>query len=708
MSEDNTEQIVNDLSKEDVNGNLFTEEDVKSVFILQPKTTILNSISKSLKKFKTGKQKRQIDNEIPDLDKIIKPIHDKLKKDELPKYYCSKDDYTTIYAISDIHSDYKTLFRHLIKFKFITYSNENIITDINDNNFDIYNPLLVSNVKWNPEKNKTLLVICGDIVDGCRPKFENREKIGGTDVIDPKGMYELLLHMFLRNLKISARNNESDVILLCGNHDNIYDINLYKNYVHENAQKFYKSYQNRNNILAPFYNNNFTLFFGILKEKKPFHDELLKIRNMIETDLEKKKISRDDLSNIDKLKEKTKLDFDFIDKIQHNLGMFKQELKEKAYKPDSIHKLEYLIGKDNNYRIGIINIIDNEITKNEKHYPYSIYHFDILFMHGGIHFSVNNTKKMKNNYQYMVSPKEGFEIFDNTLIDQQEILKNNENHEKEEYRSILNLINTKYYKAFDNNDEGTNILWARGDSYIDATNGKKDEEYSYNATKYKKIERKICTRYKDLPTLIVGHCINEDQMYAQPNNESRICTSNPLHIEYLNDKGPMDKDGNYSMINTTRHPSCVYPKCFVKKGDKYIPKVINIDTGLSGCFHKNSKSPIDYFEILKISTQNDEYGTISIKDGKEMSYNLENVQTQNDIDTMETYFKEDDTKLKDFEDDRRNKIQDDRTKALINAYNEEYPETNGGKKRSTKKRKPRKTRRKSNKRSRRIRRHSRR
>lgn len=681
MGEDNksTEQNVeNESTKQNVNGNLFTEEDVNSVFKLQPKTTIVNSISKELKKIiKSKKQKMQIDKEIPNLDDIINPIHDKLKKDKPPKYYCSKDDYTTIYAISDIHSDYKTLFRHLIKFKFITYSNENsdknIITDINDNNFDIYNPLLVSNVKWNPEKNKTLLVICGDIVDGCRPKFEKREKIGRTDVIDPKGMYELLLHMFLRNLKISARNNESDVILLCGNHDNIYDINLYNNYVHEKAQIFYKSYENRHKILAPFYNNNFTLFFGILKEKKPFHDELLEIKKMIETDLENKKISSADLSNIDILKEKTKLDFKFIDNIQHNLGMFKKQIKEQAYKPD--HK--FLNGKDN-YRTGIKDIIENEIKMINEFYPYSIYHFDILFMHGGIHFSLDNAKKMKNNYQYTDYPNEGIEIFDNTLIDQQEILKNNEKHEKIKYRSILNLISTKYYKAFDNNDEGTNILWARGDSYIDATNGKEDEEYSYNADKYNKIKRKICTRYKDLPTLIIGHCNNEEQLYAQPDDESRICTK----------------------IGSDHNPSCVYPKCFVKKDDKYIPKVINIDTGLSGCFHENSKSPIDYFEILKISTQNDEYGTISIKDGTEMSYNLENVQTQNDIDTMETYFKEDDKKLKDFENDKRNRIQESRTKSLIKAYNIKYPDTDGGKKRSTKKRKPRKTRRKSNKRSR--------
>lgn len=221
---------------------LFTEEDVNKAC----RTSIITEF------------KNQFRN-------IYKSIHAKIQKDPKPKYYYHKvkDNFDEIYAISDIHADYKALLRHLVKFEFIIYDEnsglnfENIDTD----EFDIYNPKLISHVKWN--KSNTLLVICGDIVDGCRTGYDNNDNpfIKG-EVNDKKGTFEILLHMFLRNLKLQAQKKSSDVMLIVGNHDNVTDNQFWNNYVHSTAKTFFKNKDNRKNILTPFY-KNFSLFFGI-------------------------------------------------------------------------------------------------------------------------------------------------------------------------------------------------------------------------------------------------------------------------------------------------------------------------------------------------------------------------------------------------------------------------------------------------------------
>jgi hypothetical protein len=216
---------------------LFTEEDVKKCLAIED---IL------AKKFKTG------------LAKKFENIHAKIQKDPKPNYYYNKNKFDEIYVISDIHADYKTLLRHLVKFEFIKYDEnsglnfENIDTD----KFDIYNPKLISDVKWT--KSKTLLVICGDIVDGARlPDGDD------IHVNDEKGTFEILLHMFLRNLKLQAQDNTSDVMLIAGNHDDVTaDKSFWNNYVHPTAKTFFINMWDRQKILTPFY-KNFSLFFGI-------------------------------------------------------------------------------------------------------------------------------------------------------------------------------------------------------------------------------------------------------------------------------------------------------------------------------------------------------------------------------------------------------------------------------------------------------------
>ena len=53
-------------------------------------------------------------------------------------------------------------------------------------------------------------MITGDLIDGKR---------GHRMVDDPRGSYEMLLHILLFNLRIGARARNSDVLLVIGNHD---------------------------------------------------------------------------------------------------------------------------------------------------------------------------------------------------------------------------------------------------------------------------------------------------------------------------------------------------------------------------------------------------------------------------------------------------------------------------------------------------------
>ena len=67
---------------------------------------------------------------------------------------------------------------------------------------------IVWDVRWRAPK--TLLVICGDLIDGLR---------GGDGTGDALGSYEFLLHCLLFNLRIQARTMGSDVRFTIGNHD---------------------------------------------------------------------------------------------------------------------------------------------------------------------------------------------------------------------------------------------------------------------------------------------------------------------------------------------------------------------------------------------------------------------------------------------------------------------------------------------------------
>jgi hypothetical protein len=119
-------------------------------------------------------------------------------------------DFDRVFVTSDIHADLRKFVQILLACELIsigTYSHDAIYA--NDTN--IYE--IVWEARW--VAPKTLLVICGDLIDGKR-----KDTIGNYDGTgDVRGSYEFLLHCLLFNLRIQARDKGSDVRFTIGNHD---------------------------------------------------------------------------------------------------------------------------------------------------------------------------------------------------------------------------------------------------------------------------------------------------------------------------------------------------------------------------------------------------------------------------------------------------------------------------------------------------------
>jgi hypothetical protein len=156
--------------------------------------------------------------------------------------------------------------------KGMTSSNDDIIDYIYQRLLNIYDIQLITKVVWN-NKNE-LLVILGDLVDGKRDDFE---------VIDTIGNFELLLHIFIHNLRIKAKEKYSDVIFTFGNHDmdsvyrpiqNLNDddkiqTKMYTEYVHATCKTYFNNAETRVNALRQFYNNSPYLFLKFMHNVKP-------------------------------------------------------------------------------------------------------------------------------------------------------------------------------------------------------------------------------------------------------------------------------------------------------------------------------------------------------------------------------------------------------------------------------------------------------
>jgi hypothetical protein len=160
-----------------------------------------------------------------------------------------KKPYRKYYFTSDIHSDVLTFITILQKNGLIEFS-ENTTINTKD---DLYNPEKVSKIKW--VAGNTLLVIAGDLVDGQRDR----------PVDDPKGLYELLLHIILYNLRIDSHSKKSDIIFTIGNHDHalLYTPIRLAHYVTFSVQMFFHSLDVRTKALRPFYECSPYLFIEI-------------------------------------------------------------------------------------------------------------------------------------------------------------------------------------------------------------------------------------------------------------------------------------------------------------------------------------------------------------------------------------------------------------------------------------------------------------
>lgn len=184
----------------------------------------------------------------------------------------NKDDYDNIYATSDIHADLKKLHYLLTKAGLIK---QNKLVTVPDIMAGVAEGGLIN---WGPKK--TLFVIVGDVVDGSR---------NGNEVDDDLGNIEVLLHVYLYNLRIKARALGSEIRFTIGNHDwhtviKPYDAkedNLFTSYVHKQAKNFFGTqqsakdiYTNRRDWLLPFYNCCPYLFLNVDSEVAFIHGGL--------------------------------------------------------------------------------------------------------------------------------------------------------------------------------------------------------------------------------------------------------------------------------------------------------------------------------------------------------------------------------------------------------------------------------------------------
>jgi len=229
------------------------------------------------------------------------------------------EEYERVLLTSDIHAD-------LEKFMLILYNNgiiDRYYTTHADNSAspaykdyitqidDIINIISDFRVR----QHNFLLVIIGDLVDGRRD----------GDIRDPWGNIEILLHIFIYNLRIKARANGAEVRFTIGNHDwhTIIQTDMfagstqekfYNDYVHTTAKKYFgdntdRRFVSRNNAVrvSPAFTNrrNCLIFFyllspyliitigrelacvhgGLHNEYGTMIDDIIQMQNLIDNDI---------------------------------------------------------------------------------------------------------------------------------------------------------------------------------------------------------------------------------------------------------------------------------------------------------------------------------------------------------------------------------------------------------------------------------------
>jgi hypothetical protein len=265
----------------------------------------------------------EISNILKPIDGYYNPENTKLIIDKLDivkskiviNHRIDTRQYKDVFIISDIHAD-------LRKFYSILQNSKMIASPFNPYNDDILNPELISNAEWIPEN--TLLIIVGDLVDGCRED---------NSVDDPDGSFELKLHILLYNLRLQAINMNSNIIFTLGNHDceTINENNELENYIHTTSYDYFNIKSNiaiRREALKPFYILSPYIFIVL---STPSHqNEIVCVHGGLHIDL-----SYNEKSN--------NINRDILEKLQSQINISKNaiELLNDYYnikKPDGSYK----------------------------------------------------------------------------------------------------------------------------------------------------------------------------------------------------------------------------------------------------------------------------------------------------------------------------------------------------------------------------------
>jgi hypothetical protein len=187
--------------------HFLTSEDIESIYkkdhtgnIIQPCYYDTNSQVRLQQKISATRNDPIIIKSIPGQSGVI-----------------NAEKFDRIYANSDIHSDYRNFINYLKNLNLISIpDNLHIYTDINnlDTRNDIYDTRFITETQW--LAHNTLYIIVGDLVDGRRVNLS---------VDDPRGTFDILIHMFIYNLRLKALKMNSDILFTIGNHDIITAIN---------------------------------------------------------------------------------------------------------------------------------------------------------------------------------------------------------------------------------------------------------------------------------------------------------------------------------------------------------------------------------------------------------------------------------------------------------------------------------------------------
>jgi hypothetical protein len=204
------------------------------------------------------------------------PMHSKVeRKRQHTTHHLKCTDYDSVFVLSDLHADFEKFVQILKQNNLIRSSDFVINEDTDEKTIYEHYYKTVEEAKWIAPK-KTALLILGDLVDGFRGEIFSQ-------LNDPLGCFEVLIHALIHNLRIQAQEKMSIVLFTIGNHDMDCIITMdekkmeymYDTYCHPEAKGFFgfipdpesKAMLNRRNFLLPFYQNCPFLFVEFVHEE---------------------------------------------------------------------------------------------------------------------------------------------------------------------------------------------------------------------------------------------------------------------------------------------------------------------------------------------------------------------------------------------------------------------------------------------------------